>query len=410
VRDFPVVQSVKPRVGSAENLVRRWSTWIEIIERELWKAFHRQRIWSEMSDAIVARAPQADATFLVTFSAMYAESQLSLIRRIAADSTGASLGRLVCGLHDRPDVITRDWFRKSVKARGYDPDDWFLDDFDRYADVDNPDRVSHGMLHDHFHYVYEELSAIRTKVNKTIAHADEKHARQNEKALPAVTYGTIRTALDRLGEITNCYSGLLRGSTTGRWTPQIQGDWQQPFRPFLFRERRVRAEGDLYRGWIAKWTQHFHDRLKDAEPDIPDELGDRMQDCWEPLLAIADVAGGPWPELARDAAIALSGDREQEDFTLTVQLLADIRTIFHEHPVERMPSRVLADRLAEIVDSEWADWYGRPIPPAQVARLLRGHAKPKVVRVGDGTFRGYERADFEESWSRYLPPTDTESV
>lgn len=174
-----------------------------------------------------------------------------------------------------------------------------------------------------------------------------------------------------------------------------------------FRERKVRAEGDHLRGWIETWTGHFSEKLKVLEPELPDELNDRMQDCWEPLLAIADTAGGPWPKLARDAAVALSGERESQDFTLTVQLLADIRTIFDEHTVERIASKVLADRLAEIVDSEWADYHGRPITPTAVARLLRGHAKPKLHRVGGEVFRGYLRADFEDSWSRYLPDTDS---
>ncbi|MCH8208823.1 MAG: DUF3631 domain-containing protein [Nitrospinae bacterium] len=36
-------------------------------------------------------------------------------------------------------------------------------------------------------------------------------------------------------------------------------------------------------------------RLRDYEPEIPQELGDRQADNWEPLLAIADLAGENWP-------------------------------------------------------------------------------------------------------------------
>ena len=46
-------------------------------------------------------------------------------------------------------------------------------------------------------------------------------------------------------------------------------------------------------------------RLRDIEPDMPEALnaaGDRATDAWEPLIAIADVAGGDWPQRARNAA------------------------------------------------------------------------------------------------------------
>ncbi len=41
-------------------------------------------------------------------------------------------------------------------------------------------------------------------------------------------------------------------------------------------------------------------------PDLPHALNDREQDIWEPLLTIADVAGGDWPNRARTAALKLS--------------------------------------------------------------------------------------------------------
>ncbi len=47
-------------------------------------------------------------------------------------------------------------------------------------------------------------------------------------------------------------------------------------------------------------------RLRDYEPEIPQELDDRQADNWEPLLAIADLAGGDWPAWGRQAAVALS--------------------------------------------------------------------------------------------------------
>ena len=49
----------------------------------------------------------------------------------------------------------------------------------------------------------------------------------------------------------------------------------------------------------ARWAQDHVEALKDAEPVMPEVLHDRAQDNWEPLIAIADAAGGDWPKRAR---------------------------------------------------------------------------------------------------------------
>ncbi|MEK7838677.1 MAG: DUF3631 domain-containing protein, partial [candidate division NC10 bacterium] len=48
------------------------------------------------------------------------------------------------------------------------------------------------------------------------------------------------------------------------------------------------------------------DRLRAADPFVPDGVGDRVADNWRPLLAIADAAGGRWPAEARKAATEIS--------------------------------------------------------------------------------------------------------
>jgi Protein of unknown function (DUF3631) len=57
-----------------------------------------------------------------------------------------------------------------------------------------------------------------------------------------------------------------------------------------FRLRDVQAEGDELRDRLADWLEPNRDHLAAARPDLPEELDDRAQDVWEPLLAIADLA------------------------------------------------------------------------------------------------------------------------
>jgi hypothetical protein len=60
-------------------------------------------------------------------------------------------------------------------------------------------------------------------------------------------------------------------------------------------------------------------------PALPEELNDRQQGGAEPLLAIADAAGGEWPAKARAALLELYTGSAAKDNSLGVRLLADIR-------------------------------------------------------------------------------------
>jgi Protein of unknown function (DUF3631) len=95
-----------------------------------------------------------------------------------------------------------------------------------------------------------------------------------------------------------------------------------------FRLRDVEPQGHSLRDRLTDWLEPQADYLADSRPDLPDELDDRAQDVWEPLLAIADLAGDAWPERARRAAVALSGGEERDDDSVTAQLIRDIHTVF----------------------------------------------------------------------------------
>jgi hypothetical protein len=81
------------------------------------------------------------------------------------------------------------------------------------------------------------------------------------------------------------------------------------------RRRQREALSSLPRR-CARWAADYTKTLSDREPEIPDELDDRAADNWEPLLAIADQAGGPWPSRARTTALLLSGARADPRITM----------------------------------------------------------------------------------------------
>ena len=135
---------------------------------------------------------------------------------------------------------------------------------------------------------------------------------------------------------------------------------------------------------------------------MPD-LNDRAADNWRPLLAIADLAGGTWPEKARRAACLLSG--EEQDGAIGVELLRDIRSAFGDDDVIR--SSDLVAKLTADPERPWAEWkHGRrPLTQKQLAGLLAPfHIISLTVHppgLPDG--KGYRRIDFQEAWAAYCP-------
>ena len=100
----------------------------------------------------------------------------------------------------------------------------------------------------------------------------------------------------------------------------------------------------------ARWAADNLKALSEREPELPDDLDDRAADNWEPLLAIADQAGGPWPERARATALLLSGGRADSAETgdSGVQLLADVRAVFVASGIDRSTTKALLESLAEL--------------------------------------------------------------
>jgi 5S rRNA maturation endonuclease (ribonuclease M5) len=179
-----------------------------------------------------------------------------------------------------------------------------------------------------------------------------------------------------------------------------------------FRRRDVESEATRLRAQIEAWCSGIIPVLRDARPELPDELTDRQQDGAEPLLAIADAAGGDWPRALRQSLIALCAEARAADSSIGVQLLTDIRQVFDGRGVDRMASADLAAALCEIETSPWAELsHGKPITPGKLARLLSAHEiKPHSVRIGDKTPKGYQREDFEDAWARYLRTSGVSSV
>lgn len=173
-----------------------------------------------------------------------------------------------------------------------------------------------------------------------------------------------------------------------------------------FRTRKAEIEfGDL-RVWLTSWARTVIDALRDVESEVPEQLGDRAGECWESLLAIADLACGDWPEKARRAAVALSAKTVAEESDWGLRLLGDIKAVLEEQGQVEISSADLATALRENEESPWADMgRGKGLTPNALARLLAPFGiRPELMRTGSKVFRGYHREQFEDAFVRYMPP------
>ena len=179
-----------------------------------------------------------------------------------------------------------------------------------------------------------------------------------------------------------------------------------------FRIARVQEEGAELRARVEAWAAAHREDVARAYETVepPGTLNDRARDCWSPLFAVVAVADpSRLPELER-VALRLSGEGvPAEEESVGVRLLADVRRVFAEAGVDRLPTEKLREALAEVDEAPWGDWHGRPITPQALARLLRPFGvRPDKWREGDQTVRGYALAAFEDAFTRYLPPDTSE--
>jgi len=202
--------------------------------------------------------------------------------------------------------------------------------------------------------------------------------------------------------------GELPDTVADRCFP-IRLDRQAPGeRVERFRRRDVQAETGALRERIRAFVESVHDELEDARPELPEELDDRGQDAAEPLLAIADAAGGDWPSKARRAVIELRSQRQVEDESIGVRLLSDVRDVFERREVDRISTAHLVEALHAIDEAPWGEWHGKPLSRNKLAAFLKQYGiRPRTVRFSEGTARGFMREWFESAFARYLPSETT---
>jgi hypothetical protein len=180
---------------------------------------------------------------------------------------------------------------------------------------------------------------------------------------------------------------------------------------------RLRADEDQgfeeLRRKIVRWTRDNTEALKRNDPQIPIELNDRQADAWRELFRIADVAGGAWPKIARDAAIAICAQSDSDDDDVRTLLLRDLKALFASATYKTaFTSEEIVEHLATLEDRPWPGFAGgRGFSKNNLARFLKPFGvQAAQVKTSGRNVRAYRVEDFKELFSRYLETTATRSL
>lgn len=172
-----------------------------------------------------------------------------------------------------------------------------------------------------------------------------------------------------------------------------------------FRTTRDTPTLHAIRDRLSAWLKPLCKRALAMEPPMPVE--DRVADTWEPLVVIADLAGGEWPALARTACRVMTDYEagQDEEGGLRTRLLVGIRRAF---AAENDPAVLGTMRLLEHLNADkeapWAEYGANGLTPRGLQELLKPYGIAANRRFPGGTqAKGFARNQFLDTWARYCP-------
>lgn len=163
------------------------------------------------------------------------------------------------------------------------------------------------------------------------------------------------------------------------------------------------AEPELagIRKQLETWAQTARTLVAQASPDTSGIISDRAQDLYEPLLAVAEIAGGTWVVKGLAAARHLANPNEKNstaDLSEGIELLEEIRNVI---PLIQGPYAETATLIQLLSSQEESRWNEELLTGRKMANLL----KPYQVFPGKAPGskkRAYKIDKLHDAFERYL--------
>jgi hypothetical protein len=157
---------------------------------------------------------------------------------------------------------------------------------------------------------------------------------------------------------------------------------------------------------IVRFVEDNAATIAGSAPVLPSGLNDRAEDCWLPMFAIADVAGGNWPNLARQAALALSADSDDSD-TFTTKLLRALKQDFEDQKQANslgfQSTNDICDHLNQDDEAPWKN-FKNGLTAELLANKLRAYKlkSEQITNSAGQRQRGFWWKKLNPVFDRYL--------
>lgn len=176
-------------------------------------------------------------------------------------------------------------------------------------------------------------------------------------------------------------------SVTVMMAPRKAGQKMDRFVPKMH-DAQGRKIGLMLGAWATRVQGPAGDILWDNPPE---KLADRMVDILTPLYALAEMAGGPWPERFTEIVdVLVLGGVSTDEVSPATALLSALRDVWPED-AERLATHQLADLLAGHESGEF-NWPESRRAAELNARMRDMGIPPVPMRINGTVMRGYDRA------------------
>ncbi|MGM0422340.1 MAG: DUF3631 domain-containing protein [Pseudomonadota bacterium] len=174
--------------------------------------------------------------------------------------------------------------------------------------------------------------------------------------------------------------------------------------------RQTEQEFTALRRMIVRWALDNTNDLREYEHGIKG-IPDRMSDNWRPLLTIANHMGKPCLDAAVNAMLNIAAQLADDDDqkSVGVMLLEDIKGIFDNGNADRIHTNDLVIALLNLDERPWATWrHGKPLTGNTIAKYLKPYGiQSRQMKIHGLGKKGYQKADFVDTWARYLSQNET---
>jgi hypothetical protein len=167
-----------------------------------------------------------------------------------------------------------------------------------------------------------------------------------------------------------------------------------------------------YAGILGRWAEQNREEIAEylagwvntPLAESSSQLKDHAAETWEPLFAIADLAGGDWLTRITEAAQMLDAQYQHEKLERSFgeRILRDI-----DHLVAGQDGFIGTTELTELLLMNGrSDWWVSELTPTRLARMLRGLGL-RSRHNSAGTQRGFRIRELRALIAKYLDTSDS---